>query len=448
MIYTKNYIEMRENMSQNETEKEFILQKKSPDDKVIALAGNPNVGKSTVFNALTGLKQHTGNWSGKTIANAQGYCVYRDQRYLFVDIPGCYSLMAHSTEEEVARDFICFSHPDAVVVVCDATCLERNMTLVLQILEVEPKTVVCVNLMDEAKKKGLKLDLTLLQQRLGVPVIGISARSKTGLDQIFNGLQIIWEKDSQSITTIHIDYEKEVEELISAIETILIEEFPDLANTRWLSLRLLDAEPEFLASIFRNLCENSRNKEKEISIFNKVEKEVAQRKLNIRQIQDSIAYTNGQKASELLDGVVIGLEREYNWKDRYFDWIFTSKWLGFPIMFLLLLGIFWITMIGANYPSEILAKGLFFLEDRLEECFLWMGLPNLFIEALVHGIYRVVAWVVSVMLPPMAIFFPLFTILEDFGYLPRVAFNLDRCFHCCKACGKQALTMMMDVGNL
>lgn len=105
-------------------------------------------------------------------------------------------------------------------------------------------------------------------------------------------------------------------------------------------------------------------------------------------------------------------------------------------------------MIGANYPSEILAKGLFFLEDRLEECFLWIGLPNLFVEALVHGIYRVVAWVVSVMLPPMAIFFPLFTILEDFGYLPRVAFNLDRCFHCCKACGKQALTMMMDVGNL
>ena len=128
----------------------LVIQKQTPEDQVVALAGNPNVGKSTVFNSLTGMNQHTGNWPGKTVASAQGYCVTKRQSYVMVDIPGTYSLMAHSAEEEVARNFICFGAPDAVVVVCDATCLERNLNLVLQTLEISDRVVVCVNLRDEA----------------------------------------------------------------------------------------------------------------------------------------------------------------------------------------------------------------------------------------------------------------------------------------------------------
>ena len=169
------------------------IRKRQEDDKVIALAGNPNVGKSTVFNEMTGMNQHTGNWPGKTVANAQGYANDGEQGYVMVDIPGCYSLMAHSTEEEVARDFICFENPDAVIVVCDATCLERNLNLVLQILEANRRAVVCVNLMDEAKKKSISIRFDVLEERLGVPVIGTAARSGKGLEQIYEGLKHVLE---------------------------------------------------------------------------------------------------------------------------------------------------------------------------------------------------------------------------------------------------------------
>lgn len=135
--------------------RELSIQKEEPGDLIIALAGNPNVGKSTIFNALTGMHQHTGNWPGKTVSNACGRCEYHDQGYLFVDLPGTYSIMAHSPEEVVARDFICFGKSDAAVVVCDATCLERNLNLVLQVLEITPKTILCLNLMDEAKEEDL-----------------------------------------------------------------------------------------------------------------------------------------------------------------------------------------------------------------------------------------------------------------------------------------------------
>ncbi|MFR8530856.1 MAG: FeoB small GTPase domain-containing protein, partial [Anaeromassilibacillus sp.] len=155
----------------------LVIKRQSGEDRVIALAGNPNVGKSTVFNELTGMNQHTGNWPGKTVTNAQGTCTYRGRPFILVDIPGCYSLMAHSAEEEVARDFLCFGHPDAVVVVCDATCLERNMNLVLQALEITNRVVVCVNLMDEAERKGIRLDLERMSERLGVPVVPAAARS-------------------------------------------------------------------------------------------------------------------------------------------------------------------------------------------------------------------------------------------------------------------------------
>lgn len=336
-------------------------------DLVIALAGNPNVGKSTVFNRLTGLKQHTGNWPGKTVANARGYCEDHGQGYVFVDIPGCYSLRAHSAEEEVAGDFICRDHPDAVVTVCDATCLERNMGLVLQIMEVTGRVVVCVNLMDEAARKGLKLDLALLESRLGVPVIGMTARSGEGIDRIFPAIQ-----------------------------------------------RTIDADREPFC------IPRPEGIEEETAVI--------------------------RKAEEVCRDVVSGVKNSYDGRDRKLDRLFTSKATGFPIMLLMLMGIFWLTIVGSNYPSELLSKGLFWIQDRLLDFFAATPVPEWFSNMLVLGVYRTLAWVVSVMLPPMAIFFPLFTLLEDFGYLPRVAFNLDKCFQKCRACGKQALTMCMGFG--
>lgn len=458
----------------------LLLQKRSDSDRVIALAGNPNVGKSTVFNALTNLRQHTGNWAGKTVATAQGHCSYQGQGYLFVDLPGCYSLMAHSAEEEAARDFICFQHPDAVVVVCDATCLERNLNLVLQIIEVEPKTVVCVNLLDEAEKKRLKVDLNLLQKRLGVPVIGTSARAGKGLTELLEQLNILQEQQLPddfpgkpiTLQPVQIKYDPEIEEIISILEPMVKQRFPQLRYSRWLCLRLLDAD-QSLETAIQNSIKEERNEvsvltetaevessslnditevsniQKESSlapITQQITTKLQERGLTREEMSDRIACQYGRMASKLLDGVVQGTERDYNQRDRRLDRVFTSKWIGFPIMCLLLLGVFWITIVGANYPSQLLSKGLFFIESQLDIWFQWLGVPGIVTDALVHGVFRVLAWVVSVMLPPMAIFFPLFTLLEDSGYLPRMAFNLDKCFHCCRACGKQALTMAMGFG--
>ena len=164
------------------------IKKQTLNDIVVAIAGNPNVGKSTVFNNLTGLNQHTGNWPGKTVTNAQGYCNTKNKSYVMVDIPGTYSLMAHSAEEEIARNFICFGEADAVIVVCDATCLERNLNLVLQTIEISSYVLVCVNLMDEAKRKNMKIDLKGLSKKLGVPVVGTIARKKKSLSALMDEL--------------------------------------------------------------------------------------------------------------------------------------------------------------------------------------------------------------------------------------------------------------------
>ncbi len=347
--------------------------------KIIALAGNPNVGKSTVFNALTGLRQHTGNWAGKTVANARGTCLYNDESYTLVDLPGCYSLMAHSPEEEVARDFLCIEKPDAVIVVCDATCLERNLNLVLQTIEITPHVAVCVNLMDEARKKKINVDLDALSEALGVPVVGAAARSGEGLNKLMEAVNKAMEvkKPRKAI----IDY---------PICT-------DDAEDR------LRHEDEIVTAIVR-------------------------------------------KAEEISKLVVTYSDIRYDAGDRKVDNIIASKLIGFPLMLLMLLVIFWITISGANYPSQLISTGLFWVEARLLDFFKAVGAPVFVYEMLVLGVYRVLAWVISVMLPPMAIFFPLFTLLEDVGYLPRVAFNLDRIYKKCNSCGKQALTMCMGFG--
>lgn len=424
---------------------ELKIIKESEDDKVIALAGNPNVGKSTVFNSLTGLKQHTGNWPGKTVTNAQGKCVHKDRGFIMVDIPGTYSLMANSVEEEVARDFICFGNPDATIVVVDATCLERNLNLVLQTIEITSNVIVCVNLMDEAKRKGITVDLTKLSLLLGVPCIGTSASIGEGLDIL---MDTIYNLTNNKIKTnpIKIKYNESIEASLSIIVNTLNTLNINNLNLRWLALKLLEDDKTLLESINKYLnldilsidsVNDSIIKSRELLNYNNIDTDA---------LRDDIVSILISKCEKLSRSVTSFNNLEYNSRDRKIDKYLTSKKFGIPLMILLLAIIFWITISGANVPSALLADGLFWIQDRLTEFFLWLGTPHWVEGVLVQGIYRVLAWVISVMLPPMAIFFPLFTLLEDLGYLPRVAFNLDNFFKKCSACGKQALTMCMGFG--
>lgn len=337
-------------------------------DFEIALAGNPNVGKSTIFNALTGMKQHTGNWPGKTVELAIGYAEGKKYTYKLSDLPGTYSLASHSPEEEIAREHITSGKCDAVIVVCDATCLERNLNLALQIIKTGVKTLLCVNLLDEAKRKNIEVDIDLLSEKLGVPVIGTVGRSKKSAKHILDALdELITSPNSVAGQTEEIHEDDGIKEII-------------------------------------------------------------------------------RHAEDICKDVVRIDKKKYRSRDKRLDRILTGRIVGYPIMILLLAAVFWITLKGANYPSELLSRGLFYIEGKLDTLFHVIGVPEKITDALVHGVYRVLAWVVSVMLPPMAIFFPFFTLLEDSGYLPRIAYNLDKPFKCAGACGKQALTMCMGFG--
>ncbi|EFA89766.1 ferrous iron transport protein B [Peptoniphilus lacrimalis] len=413
-------------------------------EKVVALAGNPNVGKSTVFNALTGLKQHTGNWPGKTVECAKGNVEDKGNKFQLVDLPGSYSLLAHSEEEEIARDFICFEKPDAVIVVCDGTTLERNMNLVLQIMETTKNVILCVNLLDEAKRKNIEINLNKLSDILKIPVIGTAARSGKGLEKIFPSLYELFSNKKDDIYIVR--YAEELEREISILQEDLEKFLPDSLNARWAAVRVLEDDKSFFESLskYENI-DLSANKNLDEKI--KASRLRLQDKTyNLEKIKDSIVEAFVNNAEEICKDTVVYKNKNYNQRDRKLDKLFTSKTTGFLIMFLLLLGVFWITIAGANVPSDLINKLLFSWEDNILSFLKNIGLPKSIYGPLVFGVYRVVAWVISVMLPPMAIFFPLFTLLEDFGYLPRVAFNLDKYFQKCNACGKQALTMCMGFG--
>ncbi|WP_346889009.1 ferrous iron transport protein B [Clostridium sp. UBA1056] len=429
-------------------EKELKIERISPSDKVIALAGNPNVGKSTVFNSLTGLNQHTGNWPGKTVSNAQGRYTHKNRDFILVDIPGTYSLMANSVEEEVARDFICFGNPDATIVIVDATCLERNLNLVLQTIEITNNVVVCVNLMDEAKRKGINVDLVKLSLLLGVPTVGTSATTGIGLKEL---MDVVYKLTNNEIpiNLIKIKYNEALENAISIIEPEVkrvIRNIPLKINSRWISLKLLENNDSLIESLNKylniNLLDNEIIKEKLkeaaslLDTYNMMEE----------SFRDEVVTTLISKAEKISTEVVTRENSKYNITDRKIDRILTSKRYGIPIMILLLCVVFWITITGSNYPSALLSNALFWIEDKLSIFLLDLGAPLWLEGALIKGIYRTLAWVIAVMLPPMAIFFPLFTLLEDLGYLPRIAFNLDNFFKKSCACGKQALTMCMGFG--
>ncbi len=409
------------------------------NEVLIGLAGNPNVGKSTVFNNLTGMNQHTGNWPGKTVSLAQGYIKNTDEKYRLVDLPGTYSLLTHSSEEDVARDFICFGGAEKTVIVCDATCLERNLNLCLQIIEITDNVVICVNLLDEANKKGIKVDLDKLSSILKVPVVGVIAHK-------YNTLEKLKDKIFESVSTKEkfvLKYPCVVEECIEVIEKSLSEYKSFPFSSRWLSINLLTDRKNISERINDCFSLDLLRDSKVNSALNEAEKIMERYGFSHEKLCDKIAYENIKAAEKISKECTVRIKPE---KKNMIDKILTGKYTAFPIMLVMLLLIFWITIKGANYPSEILSELFSKGENIIYGFLINIGVSKMITEILVCGIYKITSWVVSVMLPPMAIFFPLFTLCEDVGLLPRIAFNLDNCFQKCNTCGKQALTICMGFG--
>jgi len=401
----------------------------------VTLAGNPNVGKSSIFNELTGLNQHTGNWAGKTVSNMKGYCTLDEKKFVLIDLPGTYSLNPASKEEEIARDFILFEDTKNIVAVCDATTLERSLNLVLQILKITPNVTVCVNLIDEAEKKGIKIDCKKLSELLGVSVVEACAKKKTGLNEL---LEAVLKKEERK-SSVDIFYSDDKEKALYELTDYLNKKINININTRWISEKILENDEKLLKKLSKKTGFDIKN---DIIVQGIIQKH----NISSEKFKDESSELTIKKSKEIAEAVISFSKNRSEERDRKADRIINSRIFGIPLMLLLLFFIFWITIAGANYPSALLEQVLFSFEDKLYNFLNYINVPLFISEALTKGVYRVVSWVVSVMLPPMAIFFPLFTILEDIGYLPRIAFNLDNAFKKCGSCGKQSLCMAMGFG--
>lgn len=402
----------------------------------IALLGNPNVGKSTVFNELTGMNQHTGNWPGKTVELAKGHYTHRYRQNQMIDLPGTYSLLAHSSEEEVTRNYVCFEPCDVCLVICDATVLERNLNLVLQTMEITDHVVLALNLMDEAKKKNITIDTEKLAKLLKVRVVEMSARNHEGFEDVKEAIEEVGNRVSDTQGAA-VRYAKDLEQAIAAVADVMKTR---RLNTRFTALKLLD--PEVDSTLFYEDIENQEETRAE------VEKQIARLKDKdlYERFEDIVVHALYERAREISEECIIFNNASYQNRDMRIDHVVTSKGWGLVWMVVLLSVIFWITISGANVPSEMLSGMFEDLQVWLHQLFASWSMNPYITSFIVDGVVKTCGWVISVMLPPMAIFFPMFTLLEDFGYLPRIAFNLDGFFQKACTCGKQALTMCMGFG--
>lgn len=415
-------------------------------DHVVALAGNPNTGKTTVFNALTGLRMHTGNWPGKTIARAEGGFLYEEKRYKLVDLPGTYSLLSASPDEEVARGFLLFGRPDVTLIVVDATSLERNLNLALQVLQITRRAVLCLNLMDEARAHRIEIDTRNLSRDLGIPVVACSARSGEGIPELLKEIALMAARtDEPSLLKLPLDVSG-LRGALDRVEKELSMAFPQLPQTRWVALRLLEGDRQVIDAIKSGeLSEDVPMGDagaSALALAKELRWELPQ------NLHDQLSESIYGEAARIAGRNVTrhGESRRLAWQQRV-DLLLTHPLSAFPIMVAVLGAVLWLTIAGANVPSKMLSVLLVdwghpALRGLMEN----LGSPWWLTGIIADGMYLATAWVIAVMLPPMAIFFPCFTLLEDLGFLPRVAFNLDRIFQKVGAHGKQALTMAMGLG--
>lgn len=410
----------------------------------VALAGNPNVGKSTLFNSLTGMRRHTGNWAGKTVSVAAAEVEGDKDVYSIADIPGTYSLLSHSREEEVARNYICFGGADVTVAVCDATALEHSLPLVLQIGEITGRVIVCLNLMDEAERCGIKIDADRLSEILGVPVVKTVARNKRSPRALIKALDDFG-REGEKCFKEEIIYSEKIERAVRIVVSALEKVDTGSVSRRWLALRLIEGDSDMNSEITGKLGIDIGKGEIHYAIC-EAEKYLFSEGIDKDAYKDEIVGKIVERAEKIASDVVKNEGCAPRERSEKIDKILTGRYSAFPIMMLFVGLILWLTMVFANYPSDALARLFAYLEGKLVLFLDFCDTPRYIADALVYGIYRTTATVVAVMLPPMAIFFPMFTLLEDSGYLPRIAYNLDRPFAACGACGKQALTMCMGLG--
>ena len=351
--------------------------------------------------------------------------------------------MSNSEEEEIARNYLCFGNHDSAIVVVDATCLERNLNLVFQIMEITKNVILCVNLLDEAKKKKIKIDLEKLSNELGIPVVGTTARKKKTLENLLSTLDKVCRKEIIPNPKI-VKYPDNLENAIIKLTDVLKSEFKLPSYTyRFLALKILDGNEKILLSIEENFSISILGNEKITHFKKEILKE---ENLNKKDLKSIITSSIVNRAESVAKDVCTFENPDYSKRDRKIDKILTSKIFGFPIMIIFLGIIFWITIVGANYPSQLLLNFFAMIQEKLIYFLTYINCPTWLSDMLVLGIFQTLTWIVSVMLPPMAIFFPLFTFLEDLGYLPRIAFNMDGFFKKCSCTGKQMITMCMGFG--